>query len=146
MKIEDAIQKPEVIKLAVEAYGIVGGSPEELIRETVEWLTDCYQKTGDVLCGEAASQTLKVYGEMERRLRPTASQVGEVLGRWPKGSVKEESAKWVVEDILRRVGSGKPGCRFYRKGRSGAVFELLVLDEGAWLLDLEKKRIYRFET
>ena len=24
--------------------------------------------------------------------------------------------------------------------------ELLVLDEGAWLLDLEKKRIYRFET
>ena len=76
MKIEDAIQKPEVIKLAVEAYGIVGGSPEELIRETVEWLTDCYQKTGDVLCGEAASQTLKVYGEMERRLRPTASQVG----------------------------------------------------------------------
>lgn len=28
---------------------------------------------------------------------------------------------------------------------SRKFFELLVLEEGAWLLDMEKKRIYKFE-
>lgn len=145
MKIEDAIQRPEVIKLAAEAYGIIGGSPNELIRETVKWLTDCCRKTGDALCGEAAFQTAKAYSEMERRLKPNVSQVGEALGRWPKSAVKEENVGWVTRDIVHRVSQGIQGCRFYRKGRNGAVFELLVLEEGAWLLDFEKKRIYRFE-
>lgn len=40
MKIRDALQRSEVIKLAAETYGIIGGSPDELIREIVEWLTD----------------------------------------------------------------------------------------------------------
>ncbi len=145
MKIEDAIQKPEVIKLAAEAYGITGGSPYELIQETIEWLTDCYQKTGDVMCAKAACQTAKAYSEMEHRLKPNASQMGEALGRWPRSAVKEENIRWVIQDILYRVNYGIHGCKFYRKGRNGAVFELLVLKEGAWLLDLERKRIYRFE-
>ncbi len=145
MKIGDAIQKPEIIKLAAEAYGITGGSPDKLIRETVEWLTDCYQKTGDVICGEAACQTAKAYSEMERRLKPNVSQVGEALGRWPRSTAKEENVGWIIEDIVHRVKCGVHGCRFYRKGHEGPIFELLVLEEGAWLLDLERKRVYRFE-
>lgn len=145
MKIKDAMKKPEVIKLAAEAYAVTGGSPEELILETVGWLTDCYSKTGDSLCREAASQTTKAYREMERSLKPALAQVGEVLGRWPKSAVKEENVKWVAEDIVNRVNHGMQGCRFYRKGRNGGVFELLVLEDGAWLLDMEKKRIYKFE-
>lgn len=131
--------------MAAEAYGITGGSPYELIHETVEWLTDCYRKTGDAVCGEAAYQTAKAYSEMERRLKPNVSQVGEALGRWPRSTVKEENVGWVVRDIVHRVNHGIQGCRFYRKGYGGSVFELLVLEEEAWLLDLERKCIYRFE-
>ncbi len=145
MKMGDEIQKPEVIKLAAEAYGITGGSPDELIRETVEWLTDCYHMTGDAICGEAACQTAKAYSEMERRLKPNASQVGEALGRWPRSAEKEKNVGWITEDIVHRVRHGIQGCRFYRKGHGSSIFELLVLKEGAWLLDLERKRIYRFE-
>lgn len=145
MKINDVITKPEVIKLAAEAYAVAGGSPEELILETVEWLTDCYGKTGDHLCWEAASQTAKAYSEMERSLKPTYSQVGEALGRWPGSAKKEESFKWVLEDILYRVCQGVRGCSFYRKGQNGGIFELLVLEDSAWLMDMEKKRMYRFE-
>lgn len=134
MKIDDVIQKTEVIKMAAEAYGITGGSPCELIRETVEWLTDCYRKTGDAVCGEAAYQTAKAYSEMERGLKPNVTQVGEALGRWPRSAVKEENVGWAVRDIVHRVNHGIQGCRFYRKGRGGPVFELLV-EEGAWLLN-----------
>ena len=145
MKIVNALEKPEVIKLAAEAYAVTGGAPEELILETVEWLNDCYSKTGDQICQEAASQTARAYGEMERRLKMNARQVGEVLGRWPRSTIKEENIRWVTEDIVHRVSQGVTGCRFYRKGQNGAVFELLVLEQGAWLLDLEKKRIYKLE-
>lgn len=145
MKIINALEKPEVIKLAAEAYAVTGGAPEELILETVKWLDDCYSKTGDRICREAASQTAKAYGEMERHLKPNVRQVEEALGRWPRSAIKEENIRWVAEDIVQRVSQKVAGCRFYRKGQKGAVFELLVLEEGAWLLDLEKKRIYKFE-
>lgn len=145
MKIKDVITKPEVIKLAAEVYAVTGGSPEKLILETVEWLTDCYSKTGDSLCQEAASHTARAYGEMERSLKLTLMQVGEALGRWPRSTAKEENVRWVAEDIVYRVSHGVQGCRFYRKGQNGGIFELLVLEEGAWLLDMEKKWIYKFE-
>lgn len=146
MKIINALKKPEVIKLAAEAYAVTGGAPEELILETVEWLNDCYSKTGDLICQEAALQTANAYGEMERSLKPNAAQVGEALGRWPRSIIKEENIRWVTEDIIHKVTQGIAGCWFYRKGQNGAVFELLILEEGAWLLDLEKKWIYKFEN
>ncbi len=69
MKIVNALEKPEVIKLAAEAYAVTGGAPEELILETVEWLNDCYSKTGDRICREAASQTQVPRASPEASLR-----------------------------------------------------------------------------
>lgn len=78
------------------------------------------------------------------RIRPSVSRVREVLGRWPRAAVKEESAGWTAEDIVRRVRNRIQGSQIYQRGKNGAVFELLVLEEGAWLLDIERQRVYLF--
>lgn len=135
----------EAIKFAAEAYAVTGGAPAVLLQEAIEWLLDCYNKTEDVVCLEAVSQIRRAYEEMGfTHIKPSVSKVREVLGRWPKAAGKEESAGWTAEDIVNRVQNHIQGCQFYRKGKNGAVFELLVLEEGAWLLDLEKKRVYLF--
>ena len=102
--------------------GIAGGSPDELIRETVDWLTDCYHRTGDAICGEAACQTAKAYSEMERCLKPNASQVGEALGRWPRSAEREKNVGWITEDIVHRVRHGIQGCRFYGRGHGSWIW------------------------
>jgi len=53
-----------VIKLAAEAYMSEGHSPVKLLLEAAEWLWDCYQKTGDIHCVEAAKQVVCAYVEL----------------------------------------------------------------------------------
>lgn len=143
MRLDDADQNLETIKFAAEAYAAAGGAPSILLQEAMEWLLDCYEKTEDPVCLEAALQIRRAYEEMRfARIKPSVSRVREVLGRWPRAAGKEESAGWIAEDIVRRVQNRIPGSRFYRRGRNGTVFELLVLEEGAWLLDLERKKVY----
>ena len=55
------------------------------------------------------------------------------------------SADWVVDDIIDRVKNQKLGCKYYKRGNVENAFEILVLEECSYLLDLEKSRIYTFE-
>ena len=176
MKLNETGQSTQTLKYAVEAYAIAGGSPAKLLQEAAEWLLDCYKKTADSNCIEAAGEIVKAYMEMgiydreetvfdeimvclgttrreefpgvlyrQNCLKPTFSQIREILGRWPKTKSKGEGVEWVVKDIMERVKNQKIGCQYYRRGASGAVFELLVLDNASYLMDLEKKKVYFFD-
>ncbi len=145
MRLDGGNQNLEIIKFAAEAYAAAGGAPSVLLQEAMEWLQDCYDKTEDPVCLEAVSLIRRAYDEMGfTRIRPSVSRVREVLGRWPRAAVKEESAGWTAEDIVRRVRNRIQGSQIYQGSKNGAVFELLVLEEGAWLLDIERQRVYLF--
>lgn len=78
------------------------------------------------------------------QLKATPSQIRGVLGRWPKSNGKEPNADWVVKDMVDRIQNHKVGRQCYRRGMSDKVFELIVLEESAFLLDLERNRIFTF--
>jgi len=176
MKLNETGKGTEIIKCAAQAYAITGGAPSKLLKEAAEWLLDCFRKTGDPDCIEAAGEITRAYMEMglldqdedvfdeileclgttrekqfpkalycQNRLRVNASSVREVLGRWPKAGGAGDSVEWVVRDIVTRVKKGEVGCWQYRRGASGVVFELLVLEAGSYLMDMEKKKVYLFE-
>lgn len=174
MKLNAAEQGIEALKYAAEAYAVAGGSPAVLLKEAAGWLMDCYKKTEDVICLQAAGEITKTYMEMglydkeeaifdeimkclgttrreelpkrfypQNRLKLSVSQIREVLGYWPQS--KEMSAERAAKDILNRVRDKQSGCYYYKRGAAGAVFELLVLEDAAYLLDLEKGRVYYIE-
>jgi len=77
------------------------------------------------------------------KLKPR--QIREVLGRWKKSPEREYNADWIVSDILDKVKNHIYGCWYYRRNREDIVFELVVLEENTYLLDIEKKRVYTLE-
>lgn len=77
------------------------------------------------------------------KLKP--KQIREALGRWKKSPKEEYNAEWIVGDILDKVKNHICGCWYYRRSREDIVFELVVLEENAYLLDIEKKRVYTLE-
>ena len=78
-------------------------------------------------------------------LKRKATHVREVLGYWPKAKNKNCNAEWITKDILKKVENREIGCFYYGKKEDIFSFELLVLKEEAYLLDLERKKIYVFE-
>lgn len=77
-------------------------------------------------------------------LKVSLTQIRELLGRWPKAITKEEGADWAARDIYNRIQNHIIGCRFYKRVRDNAVYELLVLEDTAYLMDIEKKKVYAF--
>ena len=171
------VKRTEVIKFAAEAYMGMGGSPNGILVESAEWLHDCYEKTGDKLCLEAAVQIIYAYNELgmiyedakdvfdkivtqargenidaypekvysTQKLKLKKVQICEKLGKWPRSSQRLYSAEEVALDIIQRVEQKILGCQYYEKGSNRVAFELLVLEDNAYLLDLEKRKIYVFD-
>ena len=176
MKLADNKNETEIIKLAVEGYGITGHSPSRLLLEASEWLMDAYEKLGDKSYVEASQCIMQAYMELglsyekgkdlfdkilqerdiskqeifpknkyyECKIKATPSQIRSVLGRWAKSNGKEANAEWTAKDIADRVQNRRLGQQFYKKAGSETGFELIVLEEDAFLLDLEKKKIFTF--
>ena len=177
MNLNQSSKKTDFIKFAAESYMGVGGNPAELFAESADWLYDCYEKTGDAVCLEAAVQIVKVYMDLgflyvERKLSfdrilsaagmdvsdafPTRmypahtikrrkSSVREMLGFWPKASEEINDVEKTVDDILLKLKNIEYGCFYYGKRKNEIDFELLIVDERAYLMDLNKKKIYVFE-
>lgn len=77
-------------------------------------------------------------------LKVSLTHIREILGRWPKATAKEEGVDWTARDIYNRIQNHVIGCRFYKRVRDNAVYELLVLEDAAYLMDIEKKKVYAF--
>ena len=76
-------------------------------------------------------------------LKQKVVSVREVLGFWSSKSLI--SADYVAEDIIEKLQSKEYGCYYYGKRENEISFELLILKEDAYLMDIEKQRIYLFE-
>ena len=81
----------------------------------------------------------------QNTLKWKVTQIREVLGFWPYTSENKYSANQVAQDILDKVNNNEYGCFYYGKKENEVMYELLILREDAYLMDLEKKRIYVFE-
>ncbi len=73
------------------------------------------------------------------------SHVRAVLGYWPQSKNRDCDAEWITKDILDKVEKKEKGYFCYGRGKNEISFELLILDEDAYLMDLERKKIYVFE-
>lgn len=165
MKLTDNKTETEVIKLAAQSYAVTGHSPSRLLLEASKWLWDVYEKLGDESYAEASECVMQAYKELglpyergkelfdkyfpentyhEYKIKATPSQIRSVLGRWSKSNGKEANAEWTAKDIADRVQNRKLGQQFYKKTGSETGFELIVLEDEAFLLDLEKMKIFTF--
>jgi hypothetical protein len=175
MKINKIAENTDFIKFAAESYMGQGGDPIVLFTEATEWLYDCYEKTGDKICLQAAVQLIKTYMELgliyqradnlfekilqaagtrgEERfprslvgksLGRSKEQIREVLGYWPKSGVQENNASWVISDIQKRLEKQELGCYYYGRKSGQTDFELLILKENSYLLDIARKKVYQF--
>lgn len=81
----------------------------------------------------------------QRKVRCKVTQIREILGYWPHTNENQYNAEWISKDIVKKVKSKEYGCFCYGKRKNEITFELLILEENAYLMDLEKKRIYVFE-
>lgn len=71
--------------------------------------------------------------------------IREVLGFWPKGTEQRFNADCIARDIFKKVKSKELGCYCYGKKSMGVSFELLILENDMYLMDLERHRIYVFK-
>lgn len=71
-------------------------------------------------------------------------QIRKVLGYWPKNGVQECGAGWVISDIQKRLEKQELGCYYYGRKSGQTDFELLILKENSYLLDLSRKKVYQF--
>lgn len=81
----------------------------------------------------------------QETVRCKVTQIRETLGYWLHTSEKQYNAEWISRDIIKKVKNKEYGCFYYGKRKNEITFELLILEEDAYLMDLEKKRIYVFE-
>lgn len=81
----------------------------------------------------------------QNKLKRKTTHVREVLGYWSKVKKKNCNAEWITRDILKKVENREIGCFYYGKREDVFSFELVVLEEDAYLMDLERKKIYVFE-
>lgn len=81
----------------------------------------------------------------QKAIKCKVTQIRETLGFWPHTNEKRYNAEWIARDIFGKVSSSEYGCFYYGKRENEVTFELLILREDAYLMDIEKKRIYVFE-
>lgn len=81
-----------------------------------------------------------VYSTRKLKLKSTA--IREVLGRWSKASKNQQGAAFVTQDIIDRVNNDVQGATFYGRKEDSVAFQLLVLEDAAYLLDFEKRIMY----
>lgn len=141
---EESINKIKAIRFAMECYMIVGGKPKELLEESVEWLHNCYKFTEDTMYLKAEKHVIQALC-LDGSVKCKVTKIREVLGYWPCTSKENYNAEVVARDILHKVCNREYGCFFYEKKDSVPSFELLIMEEDAYLLDLERGRIYIFE-
>lgn len=177
MKVNEVTDKSKFIKFAAVSYMGAGGDPVKLFTESAEWLFDCYKRTNDKICLDAAVQLVKSYIEFgllyeegnklfdkilraagetlpddagkrvgsENVLKRKNAQIREVLGYWPKLPDKVYDADWVVADILKKLQDNECGCYYYGKKEEEIDFELLILPDNAYLVDLCRRKVHVFE-
>lgn len=175
MKLDHPDKEGTVLRFAAESYMEAGGNPIVLLGESTEWLYDCYCKTGDAICIDAALQIIKTYMNLglaydARReifdavlnvagtnrktefssgscsgnmLKKKFSDIREVLGYWPYAGEDMLNADEVAKDILEKVRSKQFGRYDYTRGRT-KIFQLLILTDSIFLLDLNKNKVYTF--
>ena len=73
------------------------------------------------------------------------SKVRELLGYWPYTRGKIYNAQRVAESICEKVRKQEYGSYFYEKRENEIAFELLIVKENAYLMDIQKSKIYVFE-
>lgn len=81
----------------------------------------------------------------QEKVKCKVTQIRETLGYWPHTSEKQYNAEWISKDIMEKVKNKEYGCFYYGKRKNEITIELLILEEDAYLMDLEKKRIYVLE-
>lgn len=74
----------------------------------------------------------------------TYTKIREILGVWDK-SVKGMVVDKVVREIMEKVRGQKKGCYCYGGDGLSPLFELVVMEREAFLIDIEKKKIYFLE-
>lgn len=79
-----------------------------------------------------------------KSLGRSTEQIREVLGYWPKSGKQECNVNWVITDIQKRLEKQELGCYYYSRISGRTDFELLILKENSYLLDLAKKKVYQF--
>lgn len=78
-------------------------------------------------------------------LKRNATHIREVLGYWPKTHNKKHNPDWITKEILNKVEDKHLGCYYYGKTEHKVSVQLVVLKKAAYLIDLEKSKIYVFE-
>lgn len=81
----------------------------------------------------------------QKVIKCKVTPIREILGYWAYSEKKVNNGEWVAGDILKKVSDKEYGCFFYEKKEGIPSFELLVLEEDAYLMDLERGRVYVFE-
>ncbi len=126
----------EAAKRIVRAYielGLIYNDSKELLDKILDGLGNSFKE--EFPDGFYSQEAIKC----------KVLQIRELLGYWPGTREKQYNAEWIAKDIYNKVHNREYGCYFYGKRAGEMVFELLILEEDTYLLDLEKKRIYVFE-
>ncbi len=96
-----------------------------------------------IFSAEAAGMDVSLHNVYStRKLKLQSTAVREALGRWSKASKNQQSAVSVTQDIIERVKNNVLGATFYARKPESVAFQLLVLEDAAYLLDFEKRIMY----
>lgn len=76
--------------------------------------------------------------------KPTYTQIREIVGIWNK-SIKKVSVDKIVRNIIENIREQKKGCYCYGEEGTTPLFELIVVEREAFLIDIEKKKIFFWE-
>lgn len=119
-------------KLIIEAYMQFGLLPAK----NTELFHRIYAELGEVFEEKYYSKS------NENKIKANITQIRRALGKWPKAYRTEESSDWVARNILEHIKSKDYGSFFYECQRIQLIFELLVTNEGSYLIDTAKGKIY----
>lgn len=123
---------------------------KQIVRTYME-LGLVYESAKDIFEKILASAGTSFQKEFPKRiyapnvLKRKETAIREALGFWPKANEHKNSADWVALDIYNKIVSCEYGCFYYGKRKQEVNFELLILEDDAYLMDIEKQRIYVFE-
>ncbi|MGN0335464.1 MAG: hypothetical protein ACI4DV_07380 [Lachnospiraceae bacterium] len=145
-------------KSAEWLYSCYKNSGDEICLKASMQIINAYMEIG--LLYEVAKETFdKILSEMgvtveeefpkrvysKNIIKRKKNHIREVLGYWPKSKKCNRNAEWISIDILKKVENKEVGCFYYGKRDDVLSFELMILEEESYLMDLERKKIYVFE-
>lgn len=78
-------------------------------------------------------------------LKKKVLQIREILGFFPTKVDKRYNAEYIAKDMLSKINNCEHGCFYYGKKENEISFELLILKEDSYLIDLERGKTYIFK-